>query len=348
MKNLFLTLLSLVVLHAVEAQDLHFSQTSQTPQFINPGSIGVFDGWERFTVNHRNQWLGAGTQFMTTALSADMNIGKGQLRQVDKAHVGLGLMLYNDIGGDSKFGSQNGALTLSGILPMGSGHQLSAGIQGGLGQRKADLSAVTFSNQWNGSIYDATLLSGEVNTATSFTYIDASAGLYYMFDGGASSFARNSDFKIKVGVAGYHLNSPTLKYTNGVVTEKLHKKYVAHAEVIADIGTSQFAIDGSAVHFIQGGHSETILGMMVRYRFENGTKITGHSQNAFFGFGVYTRINDAVIPSIMVDWSGFRFGMSYDVTVSELRNAYSGGSLEFSLSYRNLDNSLFKMRKRRM
>ncbi|MBL4861924.1 MAG: PorP/SprF family type IX secretion system membrane protein [Crocinitomicaceae bacterium] len=345
MRKIYLILVGLLLLHGVEAQDVHFSQTAQTPLLINPAVAGVFDGWERAIINHRNQWLGAGTKFMTTAIAVDANLGKTELN--DKAYVGLGLMLCNDIGGNSKFGSQTGSLTLSGILPMGgSGHSLSAGIQGGFGQRKADLSNVVFMNQWNGSGFDPNILSGEMNTVTSFSYVDASAGLYYLFDGGQNSFSRNNDFKLQIGLAGYHLNAPQLKYTSGLSGEKLLRKYVGHLGVVADVVGSQWAIDASVLQFVQGGHYETILGMMMRYRFEEGTKITGMTQDAFIGFGTYFRVKDAIVPAVMIDWRGFQFGVSYDVTVSKLRTAYTG-SLEFSLSYRNLDHALFKTKARR-
>jgi hypothetical protein len=92
---------------------------------------------------------------------------------------------------------------------------------------------------------------------------------------------------------------------------------------------------------------ETLLGAMLRYRFINGTKLTGLSQDAYVGFGAYYRLRDAVIPSVMINWNGFQFGISYDVTVSSMRKAYRGGSLEFSLSYTNLSHALFKSRRRR-
>ena len=85
---------------------------------------------------------------------------------------------------------------------------------------------------------------------------------------------------------------------------------------------------------------------MFRYRFKDGTKITGYSQDAYFGFGAYYRLKDALIPSFLIDWRGFKFGVSYDVTLSTMRKAYSGGSLEFSLSYTNLSHALFKSRNR--
>lgn len=340
-------LIGVIIFHGTSnAQDLHFAQTAQTPLLINPAAAGVFDGWERAIVNHRNQWLGAGTQFSSTAIAVDANLWKSDFN--DRAHMGAGLMFFNDVGGDSKFGNQLFSATVSGILPMGrSGHVLSAGIQGGFGQRKADLSNVSFMNQWNGTQFDPTILSGEANTLTSFSYADASAGLYYVYDGGKNTFARNNDFKLQIGFSGYHLNRPALRFVTGS-GDRLHRKYVGHAGIVADIAGTPFAIDASALQFIQGGHYETLIGTMVRYRFENGTKITGLSQNAYVGFGVYTRIKDAIIPSVMVEWKGFQFGMSYDVTLSALRKAYSGGSLEFSLAYRNLDHSLFKQRGRRL
>lgn len=347
MKKFAVGIVALLAGFNLNAQDLHFGQTAQTPLLINPACAGVYDGWERVIINQRNQWLGSNTKFMTTNVAADINIGKSRMN--DRAHFGVGLMFFNDVGGDSQFGNQNGSLTLSGILPMGgTGHILSAGIQGGFGSRKGNLSSVSFINQWDGSGFDQTLPSGEVNSLSSFRYMEANAGIYYVFDGGQSTFSRNNDFKIQVGFSGYHLNAPELKYTNGVAeTERLHRKYVGHAGVVADIVGSKWAIDGSALHFMQGGHHETIFGMMMRYRFEDGTKITGLSHNAYFGFGLYHRWKDAVMPSLMVDWKGFQFGVSYEVTVSKLRNAYTG-SLEFSLSYTNRHDALFKTKRRRI
>lgn len=343
MKKIIILFLAVISGINLDAQDLHFAQSSQTPLFINPGAAGVYDGWERVIINHRNQWLGANTQFMTTAIAADINIGK--TRHNKKPYLGLGLVMFNDQGGDSNFGNQNGSITLSGVLPMGgSGHSVSLGIQGGMGQRKADLSNVSFMSQWDGSGFDLSL-AGEANPLVSFKYIDASAGLFYVFDGGRNTFQRNNKFKFKFGVAGFHLNAPELKYSSGEA-ERLHRKYVAHIGIVKEIQGSPFAFDVNGVQFVQGGHYETLIGAMLRYRFENGTKITGNTQESFFGFGVYYRHLDAVIPSILVHWRGFQLGMSYDVTISKLRRAYSGGSLEFSLSYTNFNNSLFKTRGR--
>lgn len=346
MKKLLIATVSCFAFHGAIAQDFHFAQTIQTPLLINPASTGVYDGWERASINHRTQWMGSATQFMSTAVAVDANFGKTQLN--NRAHMGVGVMVFNDVGGDGNFGNQQGSISLSGILPMGGyGHTLSAGIQGGLGQRTVTTSNLTFMSQWDGTGFNPTVASGEANLGNSFSYIDAGAGLQYMFDGGQNTFSRNNDFKFIFGVSGYHLNRPELKFNNGYEEEKMLMKFVAHTRMIAEVPGSKWSVDASAAQFMQGGHFETILGALLRYRFENGTKITGLSHDAYFAIGSYFRFKDALVPSIMLDWNGFLFGVSYDVTVSKLRNAYSG-SLEFSLSFRNLHDSLFKTKRRRI
>lgn len=328
------------------SQDMHFAQSAQTPIFINPAAAGVFDGWERVTINHRNQWLGATTQFMTTAISADANLGKSVLN--DRAHMGVAVQFYNDVGGDSRFGNTTGTLSLSGILPMGgSGHILSIGLQGGLGSRRADLSNVTFMSQWDASTttFNPLVSSGEQYSST-FNYLDASAGLYYIYDGSRNSFARNNDVKFRIGFSAFHVNKPKLRYRSGQI-DRLHRKYVAHLGFSTDFVGRPLALEVDAVQFIQGGHYETLFGFLLKYRFENATKITGNNQDAFVGFGANMRWKDAIIPTVAIDWKGLHFGISYDVTISALRKAYGGGSLEFSLGYTNFDTALFKTRKRR-
>ncbi len=335
-------LLLLLGSQPIFAQDLHFSQTSQTPLLINPGAAGVFDGWERVNLNHRNQWLGAATQFMTTSIAGDVNFFKS--RNNSNAYIGLGAMFFNDVGGDASFGIQNGSITISGVIPTPTGHTFSLGIQSGFGNRKGNMEKLRFENQWNGQEFDADILSGEAGSLNSFAYFDASAGFYYVYDAGQSTFSRNNDFKLQLGLSAYHINQPALRYVGGG-DDKLYRKYVAQAAILSDIQDSRLAIDASALQFIQGPHFETLLGLMLRYRFQDGTKISALRQDAFFGFGMYARLKDAIIPSIMVQYNSFRFGISYDITVSALRKAASGGSLEFSLSYTNLDHALFKRRR---
>src|SRR5690606_36332099 len=148
------------------AQDIHFTQVHQNPMLTNPAYTGMFQGWERIAVNHKSQWVSAGTKFHTTSIAVDMNFFKPKMG--NRAHMGAGLLLYNDIGGDSKFGTKQMLFNVSGIVPLGEMHTLSGGIQLGMGQRTGDLTNRVFANQFNGNELDPTLPSQESNGLVSF------------------------------------------------------------------------------------------------------------------------------------------------------------------------------------
>jgi type IX secretion system PorP/SprF family membrane protein len=322
-------------------QDFHFSQTSQSPLLINPGCAGAFDGWERISLNQRNQWMGSNSKFTTTNFSFDGNLYKNLRKPA--SHIGFGIQFYNDMGGDSKFGTRNGSLTLSGILPMAPGHQISIGIQGGFGSKRGDISKLTFENQWNGTDFDPSLASGEVNSLNSFAYAEVASGIYYIYDAGKSSFSRNNESKIQLGLSGYHLNQPKLRYIQGT-TDRLKRKYVFHGSIIKDILDSKWSIDAGVFQFIQGSHKETMVSTMFRYRLQEGTKQTGFYGEAHVGFGLNYRYKDAIIPAFMLDMQSLKFMLSFDFTTSQLRRANGSNSLELSLVYTNLHNAIFKSR----
>ncbi len=324
----------------LSAQDFHFSQISEAPLLLNPAATGVFNGKARFQVNQRNQWLGANTQFMTSSFSADANFLKP--RNGDVAHFGIGGFLYNDIGGDSKFGVQAASVSLSGILPINSsGHQLSAGIQTGFTSRKSDLTRVSFENQWNGTSFDPLIGSGEPTSLTNFRYFDASAGLLYQYNGASTNFRRTDEKIFLLGASVYHANKPSLEYTS-ILNNKLYRKFVFHSSYTTDIPNSNWGYSLSVAQFFQGPHHETIFGGTLKNKLQSGTKITGFYQDAFFGFGLYTRWKDAIIPKIYIDFSNLKLGISYDVTISQLRRVHKGGSLEFLLSYTIKEKANFR------
>jgi type IX secretion system PorP/SprF family membrane protein len=243
-KRLYILLFSIFFMGNLLSQDIHFSQTAQTPLLVNPAITGLYEGWERVIVNHRSQWLASNTQFQTTAIAADLNFFK--TRQNDKAHLGLGVILWNDITGDANYGSKQAHLSLSGILPMGSGHIMSAGLQGGIGNRSGNMSALVFENQWDGEIFNPELNSNEAATLNSNQYFYVSAGINYQFDGGNSTFARNEDIKIQIGASVYHVNQPAVRY-NGIENDMIYRKYVGHASFLKDLSGSKWSIDANAI-----------------------------------------------------------------------------------------------------
>lgn len=324
-------------------QDLHYSQITSQPLYLNPGACGILDGWERVSLMQRTQWLGSATKFSTTSLGAEFNLGKSDKNDV--AYYALGIQLYNDIGGDSDFGSRAANVTFNGILPTGKlGHTFALGMQMGYGSRTANLDNLQFMSQWDGVKFDDKIKVSDMNMKSYMRYIDANAGFFYMFDGGRSNMRRHEDFKIILGLGAYHLNRPVIQYITAK-GDTLHRKFVLHGSILKDIDFTNWSVELNAAQFVQGPHRETMGGLLIRQRFGDGTKVTGVRQESFFGFGSYYRWKESVSPAVLVEHKGFKFSICYDITISTMRSLY-GGSLEFSLMYSNLAYAAFKPRNR--
>jgi type IX secretion system PorP/SprF family membrane protein len=258
--------------------------------------------------------------------------------------MGLGVQFFNDIGGDSKFGTKQFALNVSGIVPLSEWHELSAGLQFGAAQRTGDLTNLLFSNQFNGDELDPNINAMENNNLVSFVYPDLGVGVSYRYGKHDAGFHREDKTEFRCGVSYFHLNRPQLNYRVGF-TEKLYGKVVIHADFQKDFAGSS-GVEVFGTQFMQGPHIETLLGAMYRYRLSSGGKTTGLNRDMYMKFGAAYRINDAIAPMVYFHLGSFNFGMSYDVTISKLGNMARSGGLEFSLMYTNLDFALFKHRGR--
>lgn len=309
---------------------------------INPAATGMFNGWERATVNHKSQWVNSGTKFFTTSIAVDMNFFKP--KRGNRAHMGFGVQIYNDIGGDSKFGTKQALFSLSGIVPIAEMHSLSAGLQFGFGQRTGNLNGLLFPNQFNGEVLDGTLNSQEYNNMVSFMYPEVSAGVFYRYGNHKVGFSRDDATEYKLGVAYFHANTPDLKYRFGF-NEELYAKLVVHTSFLKDFSGTSFGVEAFFNQFLQGPHSETLFGALLRYRLSSGSKTTGLNRDMYLMGGLAMRYNESVCPMVYFQWSGLKFGLSYDVTVSKLAQFSRAGGLEFSLEYANLDFALFKRRR---
>src|SRR5687768_11904586 len=107
----------------VRAQDVHFSEFNETPLHLNPAYTGLFDGLFRISIHHRNQWTSMGSPYKTSAGSFDCAIGNP-----NRARLGVGAFIYKDQAGDSKLGTFNGSLSISGMVKVDDFNTISAGF----------------------------------------------------------------------------------------------------------------------------------------------------------------------------------------------------------------------------
>tara|TARA_B100000809_G_C15119450_1_gene523730 strand:+ start:1392 stop:2447 length:1056 start_codon:yes stop_codon:yes gene_type:complete len=330
----FLIFLIGIFLKTASAQDVHFSQFGQTPQLINPGATGVFDGNVRAFLNYRTQWTSIGEGFRTYAASFDAPLARGKGRKRGKnAYLGVGLNFYNDVAGSSNFGTSQTSISVSGILPIAKQHKVSLGIQGGLGQNSVDLSSSTWGNQFDGEAFNSQLGSNELFGLKSYQYFDLGAGVLYEFKMEGQSFLSSDVSSFNVGIAGYHLNQPKQQFL-AHKTDKLPMKIVAQFSGTFDLGTVPLSLVPSIFYAIQGSTKEITPGMLLKLRRGHETKYSGMFKESAIYFGAHYRVGDAIIPEIYLEFTDYMIGFSYDFSNSDLSNASGGaGGIEFSIRY---------------
>lgn len=312
------------------SQDVHFSLYDDTPQLVNPGSAGVYNGYIRAIVNYKNQWMAMGNAYNTEAASLDLPVFKG--KKENRAHLGLGINFFNDKAGDAKIGLTAGNLCVSGILPITRLSVISVGISMGAAQFKANYNALQWGTQYDGKGFDTNINSNEPEAFSSYVYPDISAGVYYEFFSGKNTMARNEQRRVAIGFSYNHINKPEQKYFTQI--EKLYSKYVININGTFDISGSQFSVNPSFAGFFQGKSKEFDLGVLLRYRMKNATKVTGFITESGISIGARYRFGDAIIPQVNYDIGSFTIGICYDINVSTYTAAsHHNGGAEIALKY---------------
>lgn len=321
------------------AQDVHFSQFVQTPQLINPGATGSFLGSFRGILNYKTQWGAMGSPYKTYAASIDMPIAKGNGK---KGYLGLGASFYKDVAGDANFGNFLGGISVAGILPISEYHNFSVGIHLGLGQYSAQISNLTWGNQFDGEKFDTKINSNESTGLNSNLYPDLGAGFYYEYKN-STRFFLGSDLKsFNLGIAAYHINQPKQNFL-GVSDDALKMKFIGQFSGTFDIANSKVALVPSLFYAKQSKYQEVTAGVLLKIKFGEETKYTGFFKQSAFYFGAHYRISDAIIPQVYLEFTDYMIGISYDYNNSNLSDVTHGnGGFEISLKYVNKPKAIMR------
>lgn len=285
-----------------EAQDPQFTQFYANKLYLNPAFAGSYE-CPRAILGYRNQWPGVtgqnqGTLFRTISASYDQG--------VDALSGGLGLLVTQD----------DAARTLSttrasGIysyhLELGRKFNLRAGFQATYFQRKLDWDQLKFGDQIDprkGFIYT----TQNQREGGSVAGADFSAGLLGHSD------------KYFVGVAVHHMTEPDESLINN--DSPLPMKITGHAGANIPLRDSRFSSDeltlSPNILFQQQGNFQQLnLGAYLK-------------KGPIVG-GLWYRNRDAFIALVGFEKGMFKFGYSYDVTISSLSNA-TNGAHELSLA----------------
>lgn len=327
---------------ALFAQDIHFSQLTETPMYLSPANTGFFNGYLRATANYRNQWAAMNNAYQTYGVSVDGGLFRTKSRS---AFMGLGMTIFRDQAGAANLTSTSALLNASAIVKMSRSSALSMGLAFGSVSTNADYTKLTYESQFNGNTFDPSITSGEI-PYRQFTTLDLGMGLAYEMTTAKYDQDHNDVRSLKLSVGAFHLNRPTQDFGAGS-TYKLPVRMVYSAISSLDIEDTRFTVTPMLVFQTQGEYNYLVLGSDIKYRMVTGTKVTGKKKTNSLGFGLYYRRNDAIIARLIADIGDFSVGLSNDFNISTYRTAtnVSGGGFEVSLRYNMLASALFDTKR---
>lgn len=312
------------------AIDTHFSQFYSSPLTLNPALTGISYRNIRLNAIYRNQWaIGATKPFQTISVAGDMSVleNRGTL---DFGGVGLVMMretsglALNKIQAAGSFSYHKG-------LGKGANHYLALGIQGGIVQSAIDPTNALTNSNWEGQngVNPNTSngeSSGSLNTIT--PDIHAGAMWYGFFGQHSAAFA---------GISLFHINQPSLVRISNSSDSKLSLRYVFNAGSRINWG-GNISVVPNTIIMMQDQANEVNIGASLEYNIET---IFGKSDPfnvseqsyRLLSVGAWYRNQDAVIVGATLEYDNLKVGLSYDITISDLKTATGSNSMELSLTY---------------
>lgn len=319
MKKIIASLVLITVLGA-QAQDIHFTMWDAMPITTNPATAGVFPGDYRGVINYRNQWASIGNPYTTYSVMGDAGLFKNKWKN---GFMGVGLNVYKDVAGQTDFGTTKISLGLSNIVYLNEKNSASVGLMGSWAQNSISPNNLEWDSQFNGQTFDPTAPSFETMTFQSDNYFDFSAGALWAYGTGTKTLSKNDEFKMKAGMAFYHVTRPTRETEFGDL-DKLYSKFSIHADAHIGIANTKFAFKPKFISYFQGPTRQFTGGLLARYMLREEAKYTGFFSEMAISFGGYYRIGDAFAPSAEFEIGGLAIGVAYDMNVSGLTTATGG------------------------
>lgn len=315
MKNYFRTILfflwvALMTNSSLTAQDPIFSQFYNAPLQLNPALTGISHA-PRFAVNYRNQWPQVSTAFASYATYA-----ASYDQFFEKYNSGLGFQILSDDAGGGLLKTNKAALSYSYNLKVNNTTFIKGGLELGLLQTRVDWDQLIFGDQLDPRF-------GPISpggTPYPSDEVEPEETEKVVFDAGFGLVLYSS--KYYLGLTLKHFNSPNtgILGSNEDAYNGLPMRWSVH-------GGYEFRKEGSRVFvtpnvlFVkQAEFSQLNVGAYVGIEAIYGGLWYRHAGDN----------GDAVIASVGLKKGIWKFGYSFDYTISEF-GIQNGGSHEFGM-----------------
>jgi type IX secretion system PorP/SprF family membrane protein len=283
---LLLILVLVSLLSDVRAQDPQFTQFYANPLYLNPAFAGTAR-CPRICMNYRNQWPNLSGRYVTYSASYDMH--------VSALGGGIGALVTTDDQAIGTLKTTNASLIYSFLAPVTRQFSLKFALQATYLQKSLDVAALNFGDMIDprrGFVWN----TNEAIPQNTKVAADFSAGML--------GYSKN----YFVGFAAHHINQPD----EGMLgTSRLPVKITAHGGAIIPLEKGNESYLSPNILF-QQQQKFTQLNIGLYYK-----------KGAFVA-GLWYRNSDAVMALVGLQTDNFKFGYSYDVTVSKLAGNTAG------------------------
>lgn len=304
MKFLGAVLLCFLFVDSAKAQDPAFSQFYANPLYLNPAFAGASPGGcPRATLNYRDQWPGIGRTYVTFSAAYDQHI--------NALGGGLGIIVAKDRSGAGNLNTTHASLLYSYHLEISRKFSVKAGFEASYRMINLDWQGLTFGDMIDpkyGFIYPTN--EDIVNNPTAVNFPDFSAG----FIGHSDNFF--------FGFAAHHLTQPN----QGFISESpLPTKLTAHIGGNIPLSRYKNSVTTISPNFLYQKQQDF-------QQFNYGLYV---NRGAIVG-GLWARHSvknvDSFILMVGLIQDAFKFGYSYDITLSNLKNSNTLGAHELSFT----------------
>jgi len=300
MKNFKCTILSLLCLlfvSQVQAQDPEFTQFYAAPIYTNPAmaGTGTCNGGGRVVLNYRNQWPSLPGTFITSSASYDQHF--------DAIGGGVSLLVVDDRAGEGLLRSQSVSAGYAFQLEVNKRFAMRFGIEGQYGTRSIDWERLRFEDQIDPSA-GFTLKTAEQFSNDPVNYANFAAGVV----GYSEQFY--------AGLAVHNLIEPVQSFFSNPEAV-IPRRYTVHGGVVIPLDgrkNPQSTISPNVLFMQQNKFTQMNIG----FYYNKGPLVTGLWFRQTFGESTNS---DALMALVGFRKDKFKFGYSFDLTVSDARSA---------------------------
>jgi type IX secretion system PorP/SprF family membrane protein len=316
----------LLLKHMGYGQDQQFTQFYAVPGYINPAFAGA-SVQSRLSAQYRNQWSSVPGGFSAFNMSYD--------QYLPNISSGMGLFINYDRAGSGGLKSTGVHYQYAYEARIRRNWFFRPALQFGYVSRSIDFNKLTF--------YDQMIRD---NAEQSIEFGGLRPSNYFDFGTGLLTYSQ----KFWFGVAAFHNNNPDQSFYQGKKAPVM-RKYGAHGGVRLRLKSNSLSkLDNYVVIAanLQSQQEFDQLDLGVYYELSpvvlgvwyRGLPIKSN------GYGVMN--HDAVAVLFGFQAARYKFGYSYDVTVSKLGISNTAGSHELSLVYQWANKSNTRAKKIRI